>query len=1043
VKVRGSFSFTLTVTVLLFLALIRGRAKPAMVQSQTDSSREYPGYSTTQSTATMTEWDDTDSHKWIAEPWGDDIEVDYVEFEGRSVLRVRITPTGHNWALIRTDAFPVENWEDKTGLRADIYQVGGATGIDLKLEVRGPRFDPPDLIESIYCYNLQRNAWSTCTWNLTAAEDYGEVAHLSIVFDHLGGTEVTFYVDNLRLVSTAGEEEWDDMDDGSREWFYFGNWYNWNPDTPFGLEPVSHNGSNPTTPAGSTYLQWDYEHGCCHPLATAEVGTSKLDDLGNWSGYSRLTADVKVSDPGAPISVFIWDTEGIATPVDCRGFGSPTRKASAADTWQTVTWDLPWPPCFDNTGIDEIKFVVNDIGEYQTGALYLDNILLISDTLPSPVTGLAYVFEDFNDQDESFNDFQGNWGELNGDYITTTFATSTYTGTGGASLKIDYSLPSESFAGVWQSLWGRSDYTQTQYIDFTDIYGDLNEVDKDFEQIHFWVRGSGATTDTHNIKVELKDSSGDFNRTAYRYITVDDSDTTWQQVVLDADVTNASFWSYTGLAPNPTKMKQMVFVVESYFNNPTGTFYIDDIHFVDADDSPFNPDQHTDDEFLDFVSEKTFLYFLDWYDPNTGFSQDRSTFPDLMSTAATGFGLTALTIGEARGWIEQPLAVEMITRTLRTLYAGQSPTDTVTDTITGTNGYRGFFFHFLGNDGLRKDDGSELSPVDTAILMAGILTAREHFNDVQEIVDLADQIYERIDWDWLLDPSNNSFYLAWKPEQSTHYQIEAPGGGYFSNYHWDYYTDEAILINLLAIGSPADPVSKDAFYGWVRQWGECEDEEGHTRRLIQSWNGSFFTYVFAHLWVDFATLGEDDHPSTPVDWWDNSVEAALCNWQYTVDHQDDTACDEDDDYTTYEEKSWGLTAADGPDGDYHAYGALPAAVPPDHDGTIAPYGAGMATMLLPEKAIPALKHYFNDTDLWRYRFGYVDAYNLDPPGCSGPWYNHAAFGIDQGPMLISIENYRSGLIWDTVGQNSHVRYALCSIWRCIYLPLVVRDYPQR
>jgi hypothetical protein len=124
-------------------------------------------------------------------------------------------------------------------------------------------------------------------------------------------------------------------------------------------------------------------------------------------------------------------------------------------------------------------------------------------------------------------------------------------------------------------------------------------------------------------------------------------------VILDADVTNSSFWSYNDQPPDPTKMKQKVFVIESFFNHPTGTFYIDDIHFVDADDSPFDPDQHTDDEFLELVSQKTFLYFLDWYDPNTGLFQDRSTFPDLMSTAATGFGLTALAIGEHNGWISR------------------------------------------------------------------------------------------------------------------------------------------------------------------------------------------------------------------------------------------------------------------------------------------------------------------------------------------------------------------------------------------------------
>lgn len=480
--------------------------------------------------------------------------------------------------------------------------------------------------------------------------------------------------------------------------------------------------------------------------------------------------------------------------------------------------------------------------------------------------------------------------------------------------------------------------------------------------------------------------------------------------------------------------KFLVFVIESYFNNPTGTFYIDNIHLIDADDSLFDLDQHTDGEFLDLVSEKTFLYFLDWYDPNTGLFQDRSTFPDLMSTAATGFGLTALTIGESRGWISQTLAIEMVTRTLQTLCEGQAVTNTVTDTITGTNGYKGFFYHFLDNNGLRKTEivtstntitGSELSPVDTAILIAGVLTAKEHFSN-GDIDDLADELYGGVEWDWILDPGNNWFYLAWKPECGPDFETEDSGGGCFSNYYWNYYTDEVILINLLAIGSPTYPVSPEVFYAWTREWGTYRD---HT--LIKSWTGSFFTYVFAHLWVDFSILGTDNHPTPTlqVDWWDNSVKAAWANWEFVADHQDDTACDGDDDYTTYGESSWGLTAAEGPDGDYHAYGAPPAAITPTiHDGTVAPYGAGLATMFLPATSTLTLKHYFADTDLWRYRFGFGDAYNLDPPDCNGPWYNYATFGIDQGPMLIAIEDYRSGLVWDTMKRNDHIRRALQLIW---------------
>lgn len=646
---------------------------------------------------------------------------------------------------------------------------------------------------------------------------------------------------------------------------------------------------------------------------------------------------------------------------------------------------------------------------------------------PEPVEGLSYLFESFDNGRSPINAFGGNWSGFNEEMIATTFDTSVRMGDSGAALRVDYAVPEDRYAGIWHSLWGRSDITRT-HIDFTDIYGDLSGVDRDFEQIQFWVRGSGKSGTTHKIKVELKDNVG---AAAYSQIKIEDSDTTWQQIVLDADVTNATYWEYSpveGVPPDPTRMKQLVFVVEGSHNDPTGTFYVDDIRFVDADDHPFVLEQATDDEFLELVGQRTFLYFLDWYDPQTGLYRDRSVYPDLFSIASTGFGLTSLVIGEERGWVDRDEAVERVKRTLQSLddLHPAGPVD-ASQVASGTNGYRGFYYHFLDEQGVRKFDnsgvGSELSPVDTAILLAGVLTVREHFDDVPEIVSLADKLYAKTDWQWMLDDRSNLFYLAWKPEQdlSGGYVDGSLELGYFSLHHWDYYTDEVVLINLLAIASPEKPVPADVFCAWRREPAANGSDE-----LVHSWNGSFFTYVFAHLWFDLKTLGEDGHPSRRVDWWKNSVEAAEANWQFAVDHEDDAACDGDDDYLTYGETSWGLTACDGPDDSYHAYGAPPVDLrsEAEHDGTIAPYGAGMAAMLLPEKAVPSLKHYFGHEELWHYRLGYGDAYNLDPPDCGEPWYNRSRFGIDQGPMLIGIEHQRSRLIWDTLSRNDDLQRAL-------------------
>ncbi len=1055
-KKRVSVGLWLSLLAVMLLILLVPGCLPAGTASGSDETlpvaqesaqprTTYPAG--TLAPAATVAWEDADSHKWIGAAWEHDrpSSLTWGNYHGRDCLEIRWDYAA--WlGYVHTDLFPDENWEAPViALQADVYVESSQSLTDIGLEPRDHSFVT---IEQLWgdATDLAPYQWHTVTWGFTEAQDYGAVAGLAFMLDQLGNYPARVYLDDIRLLTaTGGSELWDDMDDESRWWTYSDNWYNWAP-REWGIEPISHNGQNPTTPTGSVYLKWDHDNGINPELTAASVGTDRLDDVPDWGVYNRLSADVKISVADAPLSIFFGDEDGVIEPVDCRGFGTPTKWASAADTWQTVTWDLPWPPCFDPNGVDEIKFVVNNIDLYETGTLYIDNISLVSDPLPPPVTGLTYVFEDFDDRSESFNDFSGNWGELSGDFVTTSFDSTIFAGAGGASLKVEYDLPLDSYTGIWHSLWGHSDYAQT--LDFTDIYGDLAGEAKDFEQLQFKVQGSGATSGTHNVKVELKDTSG---LRAYRYITIDDSDTTWQQIVLDADVTNDSFWSCGQEGcPDPTSMKQLVFVIESYFNNPTGTFYIEDIQFVDADDAPVDIGLLTDDQFLDLVSERTFLYFLDRYDPNTGLFLDRSTYPDLMSIASTGFGLTSLTIGESRGWIERPQAVDMIVRTLNTLNEGQSAEDTVADATSDTNGYKGFYYHFLGTDGLRKFDGegtgSELSSVDTAILMMGVLNVKEYFSEVPEIQELADQLYERVQWDWMLDQSSNLFYIAWKPECGPGYQEPVPGGGCFttkeddSPLQWDYTTDEVILINLLAMGSPTHPVPADVFYAWTREQGAYG---GYSP--FQSFFGSYFTYAFAHLWIDFEWLGEDGHPVEPVNWWQNSVEATWANWQFVVDHHEDVACNgEEDHYTTYSETSWGLTAADNPcPGDpnpYHAYGALPAAVAPDHDGTIAPYGAGMATMFLPEKAIPALKHYFDGTDLWRYRFGFGDSYNLDPADCGGDCYNHAAFGIDQGPMLIAIENYRSGLVWKTMAGEGHIREAICMIWSCdrVYMPVVMR-----
>ena len=304
--------------------------------------------------------------------------------------------------------------------------------------------------------------------------------------------------------------------------------------------------------------------------------------------FSRINVNVEICRvPVAQLSLFFWDAE------TATGFSTATLSVPIASEWTTLSWQVPWPETFDTTDIDEFKMVVHGIDQLAPHCV-VDNLTLVPDIAVTQATGVR----------------TRRW------------------------LEVNYSLPVDSFTGAFFSLWGNSDCrvggppnrcSDLESINFNDIFGASNE-QRDFEALSFWVRGSGLTQNVYNVKVELKDVRDRFENTAFRYITIDDSNTQWQQIVLDADVLNGDFWSYNEDPPDPTQMKFLVFVVESFFNAPSGTFYIDNIGFIDADDAQFDPAQNTDDAFLDLVSRRSFSYFLDWYEPTTGLFQDRSEF---------------------------------------------------------------------------------------------------------------------------------------------------------------------------------------------------------------------------------------------------------------------------------------------------------------------------------------------------------------------------------------------------------------------------------
>jgi hypothetical protein len=424
---------------------------------------------------------------------------------------------------------------------------------------------------------------------------------------------------------------------------------------------------------------------------------------------------------------------------------------------------------------------------------------------------------------------------------------------------------------------------------------------------------------------------------------------------------------------------------------------------------------------LDLIERRIVEWFTESAHPATGLFPDRATERVASSVASDGFGLAALGIGAERGWIPRGSAASAAARILETLWTVvQGPS------AAGVSGYRGFFYHMLNMATGVREWNSELSSIDSAILLAGVLFAGAYFDGSDPVEGrvraLSDSVFGRVDWRWMLDRPRNQYFMAWKPGQG------------FEG-HWDYYTDETVLICLLAIGSGRAP--SDVFYAWRRETGSYGG-----RTFIKSWWGSLFTHFFAHCWFPFNQLGTD---SLGTDWFANSAAAAETNRQFCIDQASR--------YSTYGPDSWGLTACFGPGG-YNggkspSYGCKPLGDSnpklPNHDGTIPPYGAGSCIVFFSETgsanpAIRALRNYFDHfPELWGL-YGFKDAYNLGSAGDVDDWYGEEVVGIDAGPMLVMIENHRTGLVWRTMLKSRSVQTALEKVFD--FIPDTVQN-PDR
>jgi hypothetical protein len=434
---------------------------------------------------------------------------------------------------------------------------------------------------------------------------------------------------------------------------------------------------------------------------------------------------------------------------------------------------------------------------------------------------------------------------------------------------------------------------------------------------------------------------------------------------------------------------------------------------------------------LDELEKRTFEFFRDSANAANGQVPDhwpRDKGDYFSSIAAVGFGLTAYGIGAERGWIKRSEAAERTLATLRFFH--DAPEGDAPD----LSGNHGFFYHFLDMGTGRRYGARhwvELSTIDTTLLLGGVLFSQSYFDrdtkDEKEIRRLADEIYRRVDWKWA-SPRAPLVAMGWTPESG------------FIHADWRGY-NEAMLLYVLALGSPTHAIDSAAWRAWTENydstWGDFQGQE-------HLGFAPLFGHQYSHVWIDFRGIRDDYMRAHDLDYFQNSRRATYAQREYAIHNPMQ--------WTGYDGDVWGLTACNGPRGKappgepdrylsdpktFYGYVARGAGLRGTiDDGTIAPTAAVSSIAFAPEIVVPtiaALEQRYGDAIYTRY--GFIDAFNpsftfTDRSLRTGHivpkvgWVDTLYLGIDQGPIVAMIENYRSDLVWKVMRRNPYIRAGL-------------------
>ena len=388
--------------------------------------------------------------------------------------------------------------------------------------------------------------------------------------------------------------------------------------------------------------------------------------------------------------------------------------------------------------------------------------------------------------------------------------------------------------------------------------------------------------------------------------------------------------------------------------------------------------QTSDDEFLDQIQRATFLFFWEQASPTTGLVKDRALAAGndtrtVSSIAATGFGLTALCIGHKRGYGD-PAQIEARVNATLSYLLNQLPT------------VNGFFYHFVDMNTGARVWNCEVSSIDSSILLCGVLTCRQYFQNSQ-IQTMAAQIYNRVNWPWMRN-GGDAFSMGWTPEKN------------FISDRWDEYS-ELMMIYLLAIGSTTNPVPASAWDAFTRPLFTYQGLS-----YITNQGAPLFIHQYSQEWYDLRNR-QDKY----TNYFNNSVTATKAHKLFCLSLEPQ--------FKDYQENLWGITASDSVTG-YTAWGGPPAMGEPD--GSIVPCATGGSLPFVPADCIAVLRNIREQYPRAWQRYGFVDAFN---PLTN--WYDPDVIGIDAGITMLMAENQRGGFVWNTFMTSPEAQSAVAAV----------------